>query len=235
LSAAVPVRAAAWLLCLSASAAPMRAAPHDAHDEAGQSAPAPGYGDLGFAAPPAGTYSLPSLGAAADGAVLEGSGEPRRLHDLLAGKTVLLGFIYTHCSDINGCPLATWVLGRVQARIRAHPLLKDRVRLLSLSFDPARDTPAVMDEYGSRFRDAGFDWRFLTTTGSTELRPLLDAYGQWTMPERNADGLVTGNVAHLLRVYLIDEERNIRNIYNANFLHPDILVNDLITVVGPEK
>jgi hypothetical protein len=43
---------------------------------------------------------------------------------------------------------------------------------------------------------------------------------------------MTGGLSHLLRVYLIDEQRRIRNIYNANFLHPDILVNDLLTVLG---
>lgn len=211
---------------------------HPGHDQApapSNPALAPGYGTLGFEVPAAGTYDLPSLGPAADGAVLDEQGRPQRLHELLGGRTVLLSFIYTSCNDVNGCPLATWVLGRVQAPVLSHPQLRDRVRLLSLSFDPARDTPEQVREYGSQFREQDFDWRFLTTAGKSELQPILDAYGQWTMPERDAAGNVTGAVAHLLRVYLIDEQRRIRNIYNANFLHPDILVNDLLTVIGAEN
>lgn len=222
-----------WVLAATAPSA----LAHGNHDRPDAAAPAatalaPGYGSLGFEAPLPGTYTLPSLGPAADGAVLDDGGNPRRMHDLLAGKTVLLSFIYTSCNDVNGCPLATWVLGRVQAPILAHPRLRERVRLLSLSFDPARDTPAQVQEYGSRFREGAFDWQFLTTTGTADLQPILDAYGQWTMPERDADGKVTGAVAHLLRVYLIDEQGRIRNIYNANFLHPDILINDLLTVIA---
>lgn len=236
---ALPVAAlrALWL-CLLAAAAPSATA-HGNHDqsEAASAAPAapalaPGYGSLGFEAPVPGTYTLPTLGPAADGAVLDDGGTPRRLQDLLAGKTVLLSFIYTSCNDVNGCPLATWVLGRVQAPILADARLRDRVRLLSLSFDPARDTPAQVREYGSRFREGNFDWQFLTTTGQPDLQPILDAYGQWTMPEVDAAGNVTGAVAHQLRVFLVDEQRRIRNIYNANFLHPDILVADLLTVIG---
>lgn len=195
---------------------------------------APGYGSLGFEAPKPGTYALPSLGVAADGIVLDGAGTPRHLHDLMSGHTVLLSFIYTSCNDVNGCPLATYVLGLVQTPISAHPLLKDRVRLLSLSFDPARDTREKMQEYGNRFRQAGFDWQFLTTAGNSDLHTILDAYGQLTLPERDAEGRVTGNLAHLLRVYLIDEQLRIRNIYNANFLHPEILVNDILTVLEGE-
>lgn len=196
---------------------------------------APGYGSLGFQAPAPGTYSLPVIGPAADGAVVDAEGRSRRLHDLFRGRTVLLSYIYTGCNDVNGCPLATWVLGRVQQPVAANPALRDRVRLLSVSFDPARDTPQAMQEYGARFRAPGFDWHFLAPPGNTELRTLLDAYGQWTMPERDAAGNVTGAVAHLLRVYLIDDQGRIRNIYNANFLHPDILVNDLLTVIGAEN
>lgn len=235
-------RATAAALLIAIAAAAPAATAHGNHAEtdatsAASAAPAlaPGYGSLGFEAPVPGTYTLPVLGPAADGPVLDDGGKPRRLHELFGDRVVLLSFIYTSCNDVNGCPLATWVLGRVQAPILADPRLRDRVRLLSLSFDPARDTPAQVREYGSRFREESFDWQFLTTTGKADLQPILDAYGQWTMPERDASGNVTGAVAHLLRVYLVDDQRHIRNIYNANFLHPDILVNDLLTVIGTEN
>ncbi len=193
---------------------------------------APGYGGLGFDAPAAGTYTLPSLGLAADGDVIDTTGKPARLHDLMAGKTVLLSFIYTSCSDVNGCPLAIYVLGRIQEPIAANPALKGRVRLLTLSFDPARDTPPVMAKYGAQFRRPGSDWRFLTARNQAGLDPVLESYGQWVAPERDENGRVLGTISHLLRVYLIDDQRRIRNIYNTSFLHPEILVNDVMTVMG---
>ncbi|MBI1733192.1 MAG: SCO family protein [Gammaproteobacteria bacterium] len=223
----------AWLIALAGSPA-VAAHPesHAAVVHAPAPARAPGYGDLGFEAPAPGTYGLPSLGYAADGLILDGAGQPRHLHDLMSGKVVLLSFIYTGCSDVNGCPLATWVLGRVQTPVSTNPILRERVRLLTLSFDPARDTPARMQDYATHFRQAEFDWQFLTTTGESRLLPILEAYDQRISPERDTGGGLTGNLSHLLRVYLIDEQRRIRNIYNANFLHPDILLNDLQTVIG---
>src|SRR5690606_24648331 len=52
----------------------------------------PGYAPAAFTAPPAGTYTLPVLGAAADGTVLDELGRTRRLHELFDGRLVLLSF-----------------------------------------------------------------------------------------------------------------------------------------------
>ena len=78
---------------------------------------APGYGPLQFQAPAAGSYQLPPLGAAADGKVLDSNAIARRLHQLSGDKLVLMGFIYTHCPDVNGCPLASFVMKKVQRRL----------------------------------------------------------------------------------------------------------------------
>jgi len=164
---------------------------------------------------------------AADGDVLGSRGRAIRLHQLLNGRIAVLSFIYTTCSDINGCPLATHVLRGVQDRLLDAPSLQGQVRLLSLSFDPERDTPSVLARYGGHFKVPGFDWRFLTTRSQAELAPLLDAYGQWVI--RDPD---EGALSHLLRVYLIDRERRIRNIYSVSFLHADTLLNDIRTLLG---
>ena len=63
---------------------------------------APGYGPLKFEPPAAGSYQLPPLGSAADGAVLDMNGKSFPLHDLTGDKLVVMGFIYTHCPDVNG-------------------------------------------------------------------------------------------------------------------------------------
>ena len=187
---------------------------------------APGYGPLEFEPPLPGSYALPPLGVAADGDVLDSRGRAVKLRELLDGRITVLSFIYTTCSDINGCPLATHVLRGVQDRLLDAPSLDGEVRLISLSFDPERDTPPVLARYGGYFKAPGFDWRFLTTRSQAELAPLLDAYGQWVIrdPEQGA-------LAHLLRVYLIDREGRIRNIYSVSFLHADTLLNDIRTLL----
>ena len=128
---------------------------------------APGYGVLPYSPPKPGSYKLPSLGAAADGQVLESTGQPATLHGLYAGRMVLLSFIYATCDDANGCPLATMVFHRIQSALEARPELKGRLRLITLSFNPAHDTPAVMVKYGEGFQSGGIDWHFLTTRSET--------------------------------------------------------------------
>jgi cytochrome c peroxidase len=224
-------RRLAWLALAAAPAA--LAGP--AHDHPAPQVLAPGYAELTFEPPAAGSYALPPLGNAADGPVLDSRGRSGRLHDHLGDKLVVLSFIYTRCSDVNGCPLATFVLKGVQDRVRATPALEGQVRLVSFSFDPAHDTPPVLDEYAGHFRAPGFDWRFLTTGGDAELMPILDGYGQWIVRDYGADGSYLGTVSHLLRVYLIDRDKRIRNIYSTSFLHADTVVNDLRTVLAETR
>ncbi len=191
---------------------------------------APGYADLEFTPPAAGSYALPPLGAAVDGNVVDSQGRTLSLHDLMGDRLVLLSFIYTSCSDVNGCPLATHVFARVAERL--NELGRD-VRLISLSFDPDFDSPSVMRTYGGPFqrRFEGLDWRFLTTDGRGSLDPILDGYSQWVIRDYDEAGAPLGTISHLLRVYLIDREKRIRNIYSVSFLHADTLANDLKTLL----
>src|SRR5262249_43836667 len=135
-------------------AAPTAAAP-SAHQHAAPTALAPGYAPLEFVPPAPGTYRLPALRPAADGPVLDEGGRARRVPDFLGDRVVVLSFIYTTCSDVNGCPLAAYVLKGVQDRARADSALRDRLRLVSVSFDPMHDTPAVMADYAARLRAPG--------------------------------------------------------------------------------
>ena len=191
---------------------------------------APGYGPLKFEPPAAGSYQLPPLGSAADGAVLDMNGKSFPLHDLTGDKLVVMGFIYTHCPDVNGCPLASYVMKQLQLRLLASTDLKDQVRLISLSFDPIQDTAAAMRDYSMHFRRQSFDWEFLTTKNENELQPILESYGQYRKMFYNEDGDYAGTMSHILRVYLIDRDRRIRNIYSAGFLHVDTVMNDLRTL-----
>ena len=191
---------------------------------------APGYGPLKYTPPAPGSYQLPPLGQAADGRVLDSGGQARQLSDVLRGRLVLIGFIYTHCPDVNGCPLASYVMKQVQGKLIETPDLAERVRLVSLSFDPELDTPAALRDYSRHFRRKDFDWQFLTTASEEELAPILDGFGQWRQKNYNADGSYAGSMSHILRVFLLDEQQRIRNIYSTGFLHADTVINDLKTL-----
>ncbi len=213
------------LLCL---------APVHAQSEGPAAVPlAPGYGDLGYEPPAIGSYALPPLGTAADGEVLDSDGTPRRLHQLFGDSYVLLAFIYSTCSDVNGCPLTSHVFYQIKSAMKRDPEVAKHLKLISLSFDPEVDTPEVMQLYGNNFRYAGNEgeWRFVTTASERQLEPILDAYNQDIQRVYTAEGRYSGDYSHLLRVFLIDPARKIRNIYSVAFLHQDLILNDFKTLL----
>ena len=192
---------------------------------------APGYAPLSFTPPEPGSYTLPAMGSAADGAVIDSDGNSAQLHDFLGGKPTVLSFIFTTCDDVNGCPLATYVLRRVQDALLADPTTAGKSRLVSFSFDPLFDTPDVIAAYGAQFRDPKADWHFLTTKGAETLDPILRAYDQWVIRDFNENGEYQGTMSHILRVFLVDKDKRIRNIYSTSFLHADTVVNDVKSLI----
>ena len=194
---------------------------------------APGYSNLSYELPAPGSYRLPPLGQAADSMVLDSNGRSRKLYDIFGDKYVLLNFIYSSCQDVNGCPLAAHVSYQIKAEMRNNPMLAEQLQLVSISFDPEKDTPAVMALYGENFKYAGKagDWQFLTTESLQSLRPLLKDYQQDIQREYSLDGQRSDEISHLLRVFLIDPARNIRNIYSVAFLHKDTVINDVLTLL----
>jgi cytochrome c peroxidase len=193
---------------------------------------APGWSELEFEPPAAGTYELPVIGRAGDGQVIDVNRGATALHALMGDKVVVLSFIYSSCSDANGCPLATHVLAKLKKRLLQSPSGADNVRFVSLSFDPVQDTPEVMRRYGAPFVDDRLDWRFLTADNQTDLEPILDSYGQAIVRDPGEGEEDTRSISHVLRVYLIDPQLQIRNIYSASYLHADTMLNDIRTLQG---
>lgn len=197
---------------------------------------APGYGELPYELPLPGSYELPPLGRAADAEILTPAGETSTLHAQYQGQYVLLSFMYSNCSDVNGCPLSAYVFYKIKAAMQSDPLLAERLRLISLSFDPSHDSPEVMRLYGENFKYAGKlgEWRFLTTASEPKLAPILQDYRQEIQRHVSVTGDANTEYAHLLRVFLIDPQKRIRNIYSVGFLHPDLLLNDVRTLMLEE-
>lgn len=195
---------------------------------------------LDFVPPPAGSYTLQRIMAAPDGQVLGIDGRPQRLARFTRGSITLLGFIYTSCSDPDGCPLAYRVFDTLKERILATPALRGQLRFVTLSFDPARDSPGVMRRYaGSRVTQVGesgdgrsLPWYFLTTCSARELLPLVEGFGQDLRyvidPARRRP---RRELAHVLKVFLIDRGGFVREIYSSAFLHPQTVLNDIETLL----
>ncbi len=187
---------------------------------------APGYESLNFPPPEPGSYSLPTLGPAGDGNLLTSTGEQVSLHHVLDGKISVLSFIYQACDDVNGCPLATYVMHQLRQTLEKDAALHDKVQLLSLSFDPVNDTPESMQAYRDSFGASSINWKFLTTSSVDELNPLLASYDQ-SLSRQSDDAT---QINHVLRVYLIDEHKQIRNIFSSSLLHADTLISDILSL-----
>ena len=190
----------------------------------------PGAVTMDFVPPPPGSYALPAIMRAPDGPVLDPGGRRLPLSRFTAGKITLLGFIYTACADARGCPLAYQVFHTVRHRVSEDAELRDRVRLVSLSFDPTRDTPDVMRRYAAGAPRNGVEWAFLTTERPRTLVPLLDGFGQDVRVEIDAQGRPAGPLAHVLKVFLLDERAVVREIYTTAYLFPEVIMNDIKTI-----
>ena len=108
--------------------------------------------------------------------LVDADGNRARLSDH-ADKVVVLHFVYASCPDV--CPLHAEKIADVQRAIGITPM-KDAVRFVTVTTDPANDTPAVLKSYGAAHGlDAG-NWTFLTTgPGQSEdaTRKLAEAFG----------------------------------------------------------
>jgi protein SCO1/2 len=184
--------------------------------------------------PAPGTYALPRIQRCPDGEVLDTDGRAHRLHALLQGRVSVVGFMYTYCRDPLGCPLAYRVMTATRDALLAEPALAPRCQLASLSFDPTNDTPEAMRRYAHGQVDpARVRWRFLTTASVARLKPLLDGLGQDVSVETDARGRPTRTLNHLLKVFLIDPQLWVREIYSVPTLDVAMLLNDLRTLALP--
>ena len=109
------------------------------------------------------------------------------------GRAIVLEFIYTNCPTI--CQTAGAELARLRDRLAAGPLA-GRVRLVSLSFDPARDTPSQIAEYGRWHGADGTVWT-VARPEAKDLPALLNAYGVTVISDR-AGGFVHNAALHVV-------------------------------------
>ena len=212
----------------SLAALAMPAAPSHA---AGDLPPVQGGGPDVSRLPAPGSYTLQRLFTAPDGEVLLPDGRPMRLHRILDGRLSVVSFIYSYCREPEGCPLAWRVLDAVHAALRDDGALSRRAQLVTISFDPTNDTPEQMRLLGGpRIGDRRLRWWFLTTASVSRLLPLLDGFGQDVTVELDDQGRPTRTLNHLLKLFVVDGMRQVREVYGVATLAPEALVNDLRTL-----
>ncbi|MDO1529947.1 SCO family protein [Fulvimonas sp. R45] len=116
------------------------------------------------------------------------------------GKVLLLYFGYTHCPDV--CPLT---LAHLHAVLQKLGKPADDVRILFVSVDPARDTPAVLHDYVR-----AFDPRAVGLTGSPrDIEALVKRY-RASFTREPAKGDSGYEVSHSSAIYVFDRAGHAR-------------------------
>src|SRR6266446_6677357 len=117
---------------------------------------------------------LPVIGTAPPFTLTSQDGMPVAFADL-RGKVVALAFIYTGCPDI--CPMLTQKMVDVQDALGA--AFGAKVAFVSITLDPERDTPEVLQDYAQFWGAKPEGWSFLTgSLEHSQLTTLVDADGQ---------------------------------------------------------
>jgi protein SCO1 len=112
----------------------------------------------------------------------------------LRGKVVAINFMYTTCQLPDFCLRIVNHFGVLQKRFKAQ--LGRELVFLTITFDPARDQPDVLERYAHQWKPDPDVWRFLT--GSVpEVQRVLEMFGVSAFPDE-------GLMDHTLHTVLID-------------------------------
>ena len=160
---------------------------------------------------------LKNFGALPDFTFTERSGRKVSLADL-KGKIWVAQFFYTHCTDI--CPLTVPQMGLLHLEYLNDPEFRSAVRFVSITVDPARDTPKVLSKYAEHFSADPDLWLFLTGDKAATVRLAQQGFklgiGEETNPPEVAKK--TGEqkeLFHSNRLVLVDRTAQIRGYYSG--------------------
>jgi protein SCO1/2 len=154
----------------------------------------------------------------ADARLVDQTGTPRQLADW-RGQVLAVTFIYTRCPLPNFCPLMDRHFASVQDAIAADADLRGQVRLVSVSFDPAQDTPTVLARHASAVKADPAVWSFLTGENQ-DVEAFASQFGVSVMrDEPDAQEIV-----HNLRTAVIDGQGQLVTILNGSEWAPSDLV-----------
>ena len=135
-----------------------------------------------------------------------------RLHQY-RDKVLVLTFIYTRCPLMKGCPQAVGIFAEIHQALQNNPELQARAHLLSISFDPANDTPALLRDYGSHYTATAAPerfahWEFASGT-EDEVKAIAQFFGLRYLPKLD-------QIAHLPRTAVVSPAGQVFKVYTDN-------------------
>ena len=160
---------------------------------------------------------LLSIGdAVPDCALVSDEGRSFQLHEL-RGQVVAITFIFTRCPLANYCPLMSRHFLSAQRELgrEAGGAKKKRWHLLSLSFDPAYDTPAQLRVYGKAQQADASQWTFATAKPGV-IALFGASFGLTAFREE-------GFLNHNLRTVVIDPAGRVQHVFKGNEWKPEEL------------
>jgi len=140
--------------------------------------------------------------AVPDVALLDMHGTPQSVAQ--DGRSTIVDFVYTRCPSLCG------TLGSVYQRLQSEIVRRnagDRVRLLTISFDPAWDTPERLRYYAIAMHPDPAIWSVTTVANPSTLSPLLDAFGVRVL----ADG--TNGFVHNAALHVVNAKGQLVSIH----------------------
>ncbi len=147
--------------------------------------------------------------------LLDEQGRPVTVSSL-RGSAFVVTFVYTRCPLPSFCPLMDRNFAAIQEAVRKDSRLRSRVRLVSISFDQAFDTPAVLKKHAAA---AGADpaiWSFLTGDQAA-----IDAFAGRFGLSVIRDPKDPSNVVHNLRTAVVDGRGKLVKYFGGNDWTPD--------------
>lgn len=139
------------------------------------------------------------------------------------GNVMLVSYVYTFCPDI--CPLITYNLRDIQRELPD----AENFMLVSISFDPDRDTPEILYDYANSYRLDQSNWRLLTGDRGI-VEDLLQKLRISTLksPSRfTEDNRELYFIDHTDRITLIDAEGNVRQHYPGSEMDHETVLRDI--------
>jgi protein SCO1 len=150
------------------------------------------------------------------------SGRPISL-DQYRGKALLMTFIYTRCPFTTFCPRLSHEFAEINHDLQSNPALYSDTRLLTVSFDPAHDTPKVLRAYGFSYagttKPSLFNHWAFAVPSAKNLPKLANYFGFWY---KNQGGVLN----HSLSTAVIGPNGKIFKWYHDNTWQPSDLIKD---------
>jgi protein SCO1 len=144
--------------------------------------------------------------------------------DEFRGRALALTFIFTRCPFPVYCPRMSTNFTQVLTTLKRLPGAPTNWHLLTVSFDPQHDTPAVLRAYAERYRYDPRHWTFVTGS-RMEISALGDHFGLLFWQPNSAED---GNLSHNLRTVVLDSQGRVRKIYTNENWSVDDLVAEII-------